>query len=456
MLFRKICLVLLLAGFLPVIAFAQNDDAGPGEDNGTEEQEPAVAPGTAKRIEIKAPYVLIDAGSGDVLAEDRAGEPWYPASLSKLMTAYVVFHKIREGKLRLDQEISVSALASGQEPSKIGIPVGKTVTVDFALQALLTYSANDIAYVLAEGASGSIAGFADDMNAAARRLGLTATHYVNPNGLFDPRQITSARDLAVLSAVMLTEFPEHAHFFRQEYLVIGKRKLPNRNRLIRTMPEADGMKTGFVCASGFNLVASASRNGRKLIAVVLGYKNSFTRAEAARALLERGFAMAAPPGGKKVADIINMPQGTIVPADMTTLLCKNKSPVSIKDGTTLAGWGVTFGTYNTGQKADMALRGRLLNPYGINIKAYAGVVALPRKAGFGAWMWNLDKVTSEEICRNYATDGAHCQVIAPEVLAQMAANAKVKRESEAAMSQGSDDAATAVKPVRTVMRRISH
>lgn len=439
-----------------MLAFAQTDVASPGEDNGTEEQEPAAAPGAKKQIEIKAPYVLIDAGSGDVLAEDRAGEPWYPASLSKLMTAYVVFHRIRDGKLRLDQQIPVSVLASGQEPSKIGIPAGKTVTVDFALQALLTYSANDIAYVLAEGASGSIAAFADDMNAAARRLGLTATHFVNPNGLFDPRQISSARDLAVLSAVMLAEFPEHARFFKQEYLVVGKRKLPNRNRLIRTMPEADGMKTGFVCASGFNLVASASRNGRKLIAVVLGYKNSFTRAEAARALLERGFSMSAPQGGKKVADIINMPQGTIVPADMTTVLCKNKAPVSVKDGTTLAGWGITFGTYNTGQKADMALRGRLLNPHGINIKAYAGVVALPRKAGFGAWMWNLDKATSEEICRNYATDGAHCQVIAPEVLAQMAANAKVKRESEAAMAQGSDDATPVAKTLPTVVRRFSH
>ena len=109
-----------------------------------------------------------------------------------------------------------------------------------------------------------------EMNATAKKLGLNATHYVNPNGLFDPRQLTSARDIGVLAAVILSEFPEHSHRFSQQHVAIGKKKLLNRNSLIRSMPEADGMKTGFVCNSGFNLVASATRDGRKLIAVVSG------------------------------------------------------------------------------------------------------------------------------------------------------------------------------------------
>ena len=236
------------------------------------------------------PSVLFDAATGEVISHERAGEPWYPASLTKLMTAYIVFKKLKAGSLRLDQKILVSPLAASQEPSKIGMRPGSTISVDLALQTLLVYSANDMAYVLAEGANGTVFNFVQEMNATAKKLGLNATHFVNPNGLFDPRQLTSARDIGVLAAVILSEFPEHSRFFSQQHVAIGKKKLMNRNSLIRTMPEADGMKTGFVCNSGFNLVASATRGGRKLIAVVLGAPNSGNRAEIARTLLTDGFS----------------------------------------------------------------------------------------------------------------------------------------------------------------------
>ena len=180
------------------------------------------------------------------------------------MTAYIVFKKLKAGSLRLDQKILVSPLAASQEPSKIGMRPGSTISVDLALQTLLVYSANDMAYVLAEGANGTVFNFVQEMNATAQKLGLNATHFVNPNGLFDPRQLTSARDIGVLAAVIISEFPEHGRYFSQQHVAIGKRKLMNRNSLIRTMPEADGMKTGFVCNSGFNLVASATRGGRRL------------------------------------------------------------------------------------------------------------------------------------------------------------------------------------------------
>ena len=244
------------------------------------------------------PSVLFDAATGEVISHERAGEPWYPASLTKLMTAYIVFKKLKAGSLRLDQKILVSPLAASQEPSKIGMRPGSTISVDLALQTLLVYSANDMAYVLAEGANGTVFNFVQEMNATAKKLGLNATHYVNPNGLFDPRQLTSARDIGVLAAVILSEFPEHSRYFSQQHVAIGKKKLMNRNSLIRSMPEADGMKTGFVCNSGFNLVASATRGGRKLVAVVLGAPNSGSRAEIARTLLAEGFSkgtLAQPP-----------------------------------------------------------------------------------------------------------------------------------------------------------------
>ena len=387
---------------------------------------------------IGGPTLLFDAMTGDVLSQERAGEPWYPASLTKLMTAYIIFQKLRDGSLKIDQQITVSEKAHSQEPSKIGIPTGKTVSVDFALQALLVYSANDMAYVLAEASSGSYERFADEMNAVAKTLGLSASHFVNPNGLFDPRHITSARDIGVLAAVIVNEFPQHAHYFSQDYLAVGKRRLANRNSLIRIMPEADGMKTGFVCNSGFNLVASATRNGRKLIAVVFGAKSGGNRAIIAKDLLEQGFAMTSQPGRNKVAEIVNLPQGAIVPSDMTTGVCKSKSPVRLADGSDLTGWAISFGTYDNMVKADMALRGRVLSPVGIGTRSAAGVVRLPEKAGYAALMWNIPQAESLSLCTAYRAEGAHCDVMPPALVDQIATYVKSTQPKVKAVAQGSE------------------
>jgi D-alanyl-D-alanine carboxypeptidase len=406
------------------------------------------------------PVLLFDAQTGEVLSQERAGEPWYPASLTKLMTAYIVFQKIRDGQLRLDQQIVVSPIASGQEPSKIGIPSGRTVTVDFALQALLVHSANDMAYVLAEAASGSHERFALEMNAVSKRLGLSASHFVNPNGLFDPRQVISARDIGVLAAIIVNEFPQHAGYFEQDAVAVGKRRLPNRNSLIRIMPEADGMKTGFVCNSGYNLVASATRNGRRLIAVVLGAKSGGNRAVKAKELLEQGFLAAPQQGLTKVAEIVNLPQGAIVPKDMTVDVCKRKSPVQLADGSNLAGWAISFGTYDTMMKADMALRGRVLSPIGISTRSNAGIVKLPDKAGFAALLWNIPQAESLSLCTAYRAEGAHCDVMPPALVDQMAAYAKSTQPQVKPVAQGSesdsDDAPSqpTVKPKKRIKQKI--
>lgn len=465
--------IFLLLALWPVCALAQSED-GEDVDAPAVQEEPAAPadkakakPATkppkkadkkvaAKKPEPRGPSVLIDAKTGEVLAQDRAGEPFYPASLTKLMTGYIIFQRLRDGRLKPDQLLPVSELANSQEPSKIGVPVGKTVSVDFALQALLVYSANDMAYVLAEGASGSIAAFADEMNAAARRIGLTASHFMNPNGLFDPRHVTSARDMAVLAAVLVAEFPEHQKYFVQQYLEVGKRRLPNRNILIRTMPDADGMKTGFVCASGFNLVASATRNGRRLIAVVMGMKNGASRAAAARAMLEAGFAAPPQPHGK-VADVINLPQGTIVPVDMTATVCRNKPPVTVQDGTALAGWAASFGTYDSPEKAQMALRGRVLSPAGLAVRGRTGVIQLPDKAGYAPVIWGLEQAQSISLCASYKVDGAHCDILPAAVMEQMASLAKARKAAQAAQAaveQGSDGAQVA--NADRVQRRFGH
>ena len=387
------------------------------------------------------PSVLFDAATGEVISHERAGEPWYPASLTKLMTAYIVFKKLKAGSLRLDQKILVSPLAASQEPSKIGMSPGSTISVDLALQTLLVYSANDMAYVLAEGANGTVFNFVHEMNATAQKLGLNATHFVNPNGLFDPRQLTSARDIGVLAAVIISEFPEHSRFFSQQYVAIGKRKLMNRNSLIRTMPEADGMKTGFVCSSGFNLVASATRGGRRLVAVVLGAPNSGSRAEIARTLLTDGFLKGALPSRPRLAQISDNPLGAIVPADLTSTVCKKKPPVSTVRAKELAGWGISFGNYETLQKADMALRGRLISPAGMDAPGKVGVVRMPNKLGFAAMLWNVDQSTSQTLCNDYRSQNATCDVMTPAAFAQIAALSKEpepKPKAQAPVAQGSD------------------
>lgn len=387
------------------------------------------------------PSILFDAVTGEVISHERAGEPWYPASLTKLMTAYVVFKKLKAGSLLLDQKIPVSPLAASQEPSKIGIRAGGTVTVDFALQSLLIFSANDMAYVLAEAANGTVFNFVQEMNATAGKLGLNATHFVNPNGLFDPRQLTSARDIGALAAVIYTEFPEYRHYFSQQYVSVGKRKLLNRNSLIRVMPEADGMKTGFVCNSGFNLVASATRDGRKLIAVVLGAPNPASRADLARMLLVDGFSRTPSPNRPRLAQIADDALGAVVPADMSSSVCKTKQPTSAVRAKELAGWGISFGNYETLQKADMALRGRLISPTGMNAPGEAGVVRMPNKLGFAAMLWNIDQSTSQALCADYRSQNATCDVMTPEAFAQIAALSKEpepKPKAQAPVAQGSD------------------
>jgi D-alanyl-D-alanine carboxypeptidase len=234
--------------------------------------------------------LLIDAESGRVLESENAAYPWYPASVTKLMTTYVTLRAIREERITLDTVLAVGPNAAAQLPSKMGFKVGTQLTVDNTLKMMLVHSANDMAVVLAEGVSGSIEKFSDQMNANAQRLGMTQTHYVNPNGLPDDQQVTSARDLAILARALLHEFPDYDSYWHIGAIRLGKRVMRNTNRLLDAYPGADGMKTGFICASGFNLVASASRGDKRLIAVVLGASSSAARTLRAAQMFERGFA----------------------------------------------------------------------------------------------------------------------------------------------------------------------
>ncbi len=233
--------------------------------------------------------LLVDVESGKVISEQNAAAPWYPASVTKLMTAYVTFKALRDHRIKRESLFVVSPNAVAQQPSKMGFKPGTRVTVDNALKMMLVHSANDMAVVLAEGVSGSIDKFTAEMNAEANRLGMTQTSYVNPNGLPNEQQITSARDLAILARALIRDFPEYDDYWHIASIRLGKRIYRNTNPLIDAYAGSDGMKTGFICASGFNLVATATRSGKRMIAVVLGATSATGRAVKAAQLFERGF-----------------------------------------------------------------------------------------------------------------------------------------------------------------------
>ncbi len=248
----------------------------------------ATALAGATRAKAEA-QLLIEASTGKVLHAENATYPWYPASVTKLMTAYTTLRAIREGRISFNTLLTVSRNAAAQQPTKMGFKVGTQVTVDNAMKMLMVKSANDMAVTIAEGVGGSIAGFADMMNANARRLGMTQSNFVNPNGLPAENHVTSARDLGILARALIKEFPEDDSYWHIHSIRYGNRVMHNYNSLIDRYPGADGMKTGFICASGYNVVASATRNGRRLIAIVLGAYSGAVRSQKAGQLLERGF-----------------------------------------------------------------------------------------------------------------------------------------------------------------------
>lgn len=282
-------------------------------------------------VAAAGPALVFEAESGNVLSADDADAPWFPASLTKLMTAYVTFRAVRDGRIALDSKIVTSQRARAEPPSKLGLPVGAQIDVETALRTLIVKSANDVAVVLAEGVAGSVEAFVAEMNAVARDLGMTSTRYVNPNGLPDEGQITTARDLALLTRAIIQDFPQYDPMFRLERIKIGKRTLRSHNHLLGKFAGADGMKTGFICASGYNIVASAKRGERRVVAVVLGEVSGKQREERAKTLLSKGFDEAwwksiVP---KKLSDLGAAPPDDERPHHMGPVVCKRRYPAKM-------------------------------------------------------------------------------------------------------------------------------
>jgi D-alanyl-D-alanine carboxypeptidase len=243
----------------------------------------------APSIAAASPALVFEPYNGTVFYSEDPDAPWFPASLTKLMTAYVAFHALKAGEVKPDTPVICTKNAAQQAPTKLGLPVGKSIDLETAIRVIIVKSANDVAVMVAETVAGSEEAFIGRMNAAAKRLGMTSTQFANPHGLPNEHQYTTARDLARLARALIIEFPEHADIFAQTHVQVGPKQLRTHNGLLISFPGADGMKTGFICDSGFNIIVSATRDGRKLVAVVLGEPSTRVRNARAAQLLENGF-----------------------------------------------------------------------------------------------------------------------------------------------------------------------
>lgn len=268
--------------------------------------------------------LVVDANTGKTLFARNADAPRYPASLTKIMTLYIVFEELRAGRIGMSTRFKVSKKASLQAPSKLGLKPGSTIRVSDAIRALVTKSANDVAMVVAENISGSQSRFARRMTYTARRLGMHRTTFRNPHGLPDAAQRTTARDMVTLGRAVQQHFPQYYKFFSIRVFKYGKRRYRNHNRLLGRVKGVDGIKTGYTRASGFNLVSSARRGHRHIVAVVMGGKSGRSRNAHMRKLIQTYLPKASKSRLKKRALVAGSLKSGQVAANRTTPKPKSK------------------------------------------------------------------------------------------------------------------------------------
>jgi D-alanyl-D-alanine carboxypeptidase len=379
------------------------------------------------------PSLVVDADSGRVLHADRATDPWFPASITKLMTTYVALDLVRQGRVGMDTLLTVSEEAYALPPSKMAFRPGSQIRLDNALRIIMVKSANDVAATIAENLGGSVEGFAALMNDAALRIGMRESHWVNPHGLPDERQYTSARDMAVLARALMSDFPDQADLFQIGAIRFGRRIMRNHNGLIGRYPGADGMKTGFICAGGFNVVATASRNGRRLITVVMGSSSANERTLKAAELFDLGFerTSAFNPSLEKLPA-----SASVAPPNMRSVICDRRGPAPGEDdgGMTVAAGADTgtglFGTSNLAPNL-MAYAGGTLAPANRTVLGPRGPVQ-PIDVWLGANPPNAAE--------------AKAQAEAEDAEEKARVDKKAKRGRAVAARPAADDADAAAKP----------
>ena len=285
--------------------------------------------------------IIIDADTGDVVYSRQANAKRIPASLVKMMTLYMTFEALASGTLRLDQHLKVSRTAAGRSPTKLGLKPGKTIRVEDAILGLITKSANDAATVLAEALSGTEPKFVRDMTIRGRKLGMKKTTFRNASGLPNRRQRSTALDLAVLARALIRDYPQYYHYFATQKFRYGRKVYKNHNKLLSSYAGADGIKTGYTRASGFNVAISAKRGKRRLIGIIIGGRTARSRDHHTTKLLDDVFTKLAKQD--EVAAVRKRRRETIAPQ------AKESKPVAVANAeraiVAQANWAIQVGAF---------------------------------------------------------------------------------------------------------------
>jgi D-alanyl-D-alanine carboxypeptidase len=354
--------------------------------------------------------IVIDAKTGRVLHATNANGLRHPASLTKMMTLYLTFQALEAGKIDLDDTLAVSEEAASQSPTKLGLHTGQRVRVKDAILGLVTVSANDAAVVLAEGLGGDVDRFARLMTAQAKALGMSNTVFRNPNGLPDPEQVTTAHDMAVLGQALLYHYPRYYPFFSQESYVYAGVTRHNHNHLMERYDGMDGIKTGYVRTSGFNLVASVERNGRRLIGVVFGGKSAPSRDQQMAALLDDAFA------GDNAATV---GQGD---AEDETVSSPPKASVAFRAPGSVAevatgNWAIQIGAFTEQNIGQAALQKAQKKTGPLLRAAKTSLDPITTSAGktlYRARFSGLNEKMARSVCAYLIRHGQSCMVVAPD------------------------------------------
>ena len=354
------------------------------------------APAAAQIGSPRYAAIVVEAGSGRVLFARDADAPRHPASLTKMMTAYMVFEAVRAGRARWSTPVVISSHAATRPPSKLGLPAGSRITLEQALLGIITRSANDAAAAIAETLAGTEDNFARLMTLRARQLGLGDTVFRNASGLPDPAQITTARDMATLGLRLLADFPAEYRYFATESFSLRGRVHRNHNRLLAGYDGADGIKTGFIRASGFNLVASAARDGRRLVGVVLGGASAAERDQHMADLFDQAF------GG---------PIRTASAAPIR-LVARAQAAAPVRD------WAVQVGAFPDREGALAAAR---IAARQIGGAAKAEEARLASRTVWRAQVAGLSEGQARQACAERQRRRQDCSVLAPAATARQAA-----------------------------------
>src|SRR5258708_7064953 len=356
------------------------------------------------------PSVVVDAATGETLLERNAGASWYPASLTKMMTLYIVFEELKAGRLTLTTPVPFSEYARSMPQTKLGLGAGQTVTVEQAVQSLVAHSANDVATAFGELISGSSPAFAQRMTETAARLGMSATQFRNANGLPDRGQITTARDMAILAMALVREFPQYYGYFRTQEFMLGKMRVgPGIKFLDLYAPYAEGLKTGFICASGFNIVGSAVRDGRRLIGVAFGFRRADLRDEFIIRLLDEAYLLKTGGNRPKIWQLRNGAGGP------GTVFAQGECGTIRYDMPGDAAWLGSYGDWKTARhafdtgQADLARLG--ITRLG---KEYILPVTSNKVTRQAAIIADLEPGAAQKLCADYGGRKLFCQVKKPE------------------------------------------